>query len=124
MLGVDYTVNTILRHGELEEIVRILLRPYQIRTLPFEALSGKNHGNTCKCFVVDWLQCTPRERLTILKLERMTQVTVIDLSGTLRRGVTRRVFSPPFVWRSMVQEVLNSLAIDRSTQKMDYMVGH
>ncbi len=120
---MEYGVGTILRHDELEEIVRLLLKPYQIRTLSFKEAT-REQQNALRCLIVDWLQCTPSERRMIIGWEQMAGFPVMDLSGTLRSESARRIFLPPFSWTSVVREVLLCWGLDEEHQYFQRQIGN
>ena len=118
---MEYVVGTVLRNSELEEIVRLLLKPYQIRTLTITELAREDKNKIIRCLIIDWLQCTPRERRMILRGEQMATLMIIDLSGTLHRGLARRIFRAPFSWQIVVNEVLFTLGLDQPKEYAGYL---
>ncbi|OLZ08562.1 hypothetical protein [Sulfobacillus thermosulfidooxidans] len=114
------TVGTLLRHAELEEIVRLLFESYSVRCVTIEPIAASTATYPVTCLIIDWLQCTSRERQQILRWEHSTSRMVVDLSGMMARSPSRRIFKPPFAWRAVVEAVLFQTAGAGHGHMMNY----
>ena len=99
-------VGLLTHNQDLDEIVRRLLAPWNICWVDdvnwFPALAqGPLPGRA----VVDWFECSRRERQFLMAWERQGRIGLIDISGAMAPGPCRTVFVPPFSWKKFAAAV-------------------